>query len=141
MDELVSDSLADRRLQLTLLGLLAGAALTLAAVGVSGMIACDVAQRTREIGLRLAIGASPGSVMLALLEDSGALAASGVTIGICGALMVTRFIASFLYGVEPTDMATLGATAAILMSCAMLASYFPARRALRVDPVVALRAD
>jgi len=141
MDDLVSESLADRRLQLTLLGLLAGVALTLAAVGVSAMIACDVAQRTREIGLRLAIGASPGSIMLALLKESGVLAASGVAIGIGGALMVTRFIASFLYGVEPTDTVTLGGTAAVLMSCAMLASYFPARRALRVDPVVALRAE
>jgi putative ABC transport system permease protein len=141
MEDLVSDSLSDRRLKVTLLGLLAGLALALAAVGIYGVMAYAVAQRTREIGLRMAIGASGASVMRAVLKEAGAVAVAGVAIGAAGALALTRFIAGFLYGVKASDPLTLAATAGILVSFAMLASYVPARRAMRVDPIIALRGE
>ena len=119
----------------------AAIALALAAVGVYGVIAYSVAQRTREIGVRVALGAQRQNVLRMVLGDGAVLAAIGVGIGLVGALFVTRFMRSMLYGVSPFDPVSFVAVAAILSAIAFIASYVPARRAAKVDPIVALREE
>jgi putative ABC transport system permease protein len=119
----------------------AATALVLAAIGVYGLISYSVAQRTREIGIRVALGARPGQVVAPIVREGMTLAVIGVALGIAGAAAVTRLIASFLFGVEPNDPLTFAAVAALLLLVALLASYVPSRRALRVDPLTALRAE
>jgi putative ABC transport system permease protein len=141
MDEVVSRSVAQRRLLATLLGIFAAAALVLAAVGIYGVIAYSVTQRTQEIGIRLALGAQRSDVLRLVVGQAAALALAGILIGAAGAALLTRLMTDLLFGVKPFDPLTFGAVAALLGSIALLASYLPGRRATRVDPVVALRAE
>jgi ABC-type antimicrobial peptide transport system permease subunit len=122
-------------------GLFASAALALAVIGVYGVVAYAVAQRTREIGVRLALGAQPSRIVGRVVRHGLTLAGIGIALGAAAAYGVTRFIAAILYGTEPTDPWTFGAVALMLVACAAAASLAPARRAARVDPVVTLRAE
>ena len=139
MDQLVSNSLAQPRLNLSLLVAFAVLALGLAAVGVYGVMAYAVTQRTQEFGIRMALGASPGNVLKQVFLEGGRLAALGLALGLIAALALTRVMASLLYGVKPSDPVSLGVAAALLAVVALAACYIPARRATRVDPLVALR--
>ena len=122
-----------------LLAAFGGLALLLAAVGIYGVLSFSIASRTREIGIRLALGAGARSVFKVVLRDGLVLVGVGVTLGVLGALAVGRLLASFLYGVSPADVATFVAVTVILGAVAFLACVIPARRAMRMDPIAALR--
>jgi putative ABC transport system permease protein len=139
MDHWLSDSLASRRLNMLLLGIFAALGLALAAVGIYGVISYSVTQRTHEIGIRMALGARRGDVLQLVVGQGFALTFLGVVIGIAGALGLTRFLSSMLYGIRPADPLTFVGVSMILAGVALLASYIPARRAMKVDPMVALR--
>jgi len=139
MEELVSASISEPHFNALLLGSFAALALILATVGVYGNVSYSAAQRTHEIGIRMALGAQKGDILRIVVGQGIILALLGVAIGIVGALALTRFLVSLLYGVKPTDPLTFTAVSVILTSVAVLASYIPARRAMRVDPMVALR--
>jgi putative ABC transport system permease protein len=141
MNEIMAESLAERRFQMLLLGAFAGVALLLASVGLYGVLAFSVAQRTREIGIRVALGARAGDVIRVVLRHGLTLAAIGVAAGILISAAGTRLLARFLYGVTPTDPATFTALAVLLLIVAAIACVIPTLRALRVDPVVALRQE
>src|SRR5690348_11976 len=134
-----SASLQTRRFNLTMVSIFAIAALLLAAVGISGMMAYWVSQRAKEIGIRMALGAERKDVLKMVVGQGLWLALIGVAIGIGGALALTRFLSSLLYDVKPTDPLTFVAVSLILIAVALLACYIPARRAAKVDPMVALR--
>jgi putative ABC transport system permease protein len=131
--------LADRRFLLLLVGLFAAAALALAAVGIYGVVAFSVTRRTQEIGIRMSLGAQRGNVLRLILGEGARMAAFGVLIGIGVSLAITRVTATLLFGISATDPLTFVGVAALLSVVALLASYIPARRAMRVDPIVALR--
>ncbi len=131
--------LADRRFLLLLVGLFATAALTLAAVGIYGVVAFSVTRRTQEIGIRMSLGAQRSDVLHLILGEGTRLALAGVAIGIAASLAITRLLSSLLYGVSATDPITFAAVAVLLSLVALLASYIPARRAMRLDPNTALR--
>ncbi|MGH9720982.1 MAG: ABC transporter permease [Bryobacteraceae bacterium] len=139
------DSVADRsgleRFYLRLLGLFAALALALAAVGVFGLMHHSVAERVHEIGIRMALGAETTNVLWMILRRGLALAGAGVVFGVAAAVAATRLIERFLYGVQRTDALTLGAVAAVMIAVAVAACYIPARRAMAVDPIVALRQE
>jgi ABC-type antimicrobial peptide transport system permease subunit len=137
----VSRSLWRQRLQGQVLGTFATLALLLAAVGIYGVISYAVAQRTRELGVRMALGATRGQVLGLVLGQGLRLAVAGVAIGIVAALALSRVVASLLYGVSATDLATFVGVPVALALIAMLATLVPARRATRVDPVVAMRTE
>jgi putative ABC transport system permease protein len=137
--DVVSESVAQQRFSMLLLGLFAGIALFLAAVGLYGVVACTVSQRTQEIGVRMAMGAQRGQVLGMIIGGGMRLTLVGVAIGIAGALALARLVESMLFEVTPFDPASYVATAGLLMAVAALACYIPARRAMRVDPIVALR--
>ena len=137
----VSESVAQRRFSMLLLALFAIIALFLAAVGLYGVVSYGVGQRTREIGLRLAIGAAPGDVLRMVVGGGMKLALIGVAIGIAGAFALTRLIRTMLFQVEPFDPTSYVLTALLLLAIAVVACYVPARRATRVDPVVALQQE
>jgi putative ABC transport system permease protein len=139
MDVVVAESLSDRKLQFMLLSIFAGVALLLAAAGIYGVISYVVTQRTREFAVRLALGAHPRQLVQTVLADQGKLLALGIVIGIAGALACSRLIAAFLYGVQPTDLGTFSTVVLVLGVIALVAAYIPARRATKVDPMVALR--
>jgi putative ABC transport system permease protein len=139
LQEALSDSIAPRRFNLFLLGTFAGAALLMAVVGIYGVIAYSVAQRTREIGIRIALGAEPGALVRAVVRQAMGIALYGITAGLAAAVVLTRFMASLLYDVKPDDLATYVLVALSLTATAVLASFGPALRAARVDPLVALR--
>ncbi len=139
VDEIVRDSVAEPRFRAMLLGFFAGAALMLAAIGVYGLISYSVAQRTREIGIRVALGAQADQVIWPIVREGMTLALIGVGLGLAGALAATKILAAFLFGIEATDPLTFAAVAALLLVVALAASYIPSRRALRVDPLTALR--
>jgi len=140
-DTFVAASTAQRRRRAALLTILGGLGVLLAAVGIFGLTSYAVARRTREIGVRVALGATPRRVLGVIVGSFAPAIATGVALGLLGAWAATRTIAQFLFGVTPTDPPTLIAAAGLLASVALLATYAPARRALRVDPVVALRAE
>ena len=139
MEQIVSDSLGSRRFPMFLLSAFAMLALVLAAVGIAGVAGYSVVQRTHEIGIRMALGAQPNDVLRLVLGRSMRWALGGVVVGILGALGLTRLLGSLLYDVKPADPIVLGGTAALLTIVALLACYIPARRAMKVDPMVALR--
>jgi putative ABC transport system permease protein len=141
VDDIIQQSLGQPRLNTMLLGFFACIAVALAIIGIYGVVSYSVAQRTQEIGVRMALGAGRRDVMSLILREGGALAMTGVVVGVAGALVATRFIQSWLFGIERMDPATILATAASLIVVAVGASYLPARRASRVDPLVAMRAD
>ena len=137
----LSRSVAERRFTMLVLGLLAAVALVLAAVGVHGVLSYSVTQRTREIGIRIALGALPGRVLRVVVLEGVALALAGVAVGLAGAYALTRSMSALLFDVTPTDPVTFAVVPAGLVLVAAIASYFPARRATRIDPVRALRAE
>ena len=139
--DIVSVSVARPRFYMSLIASFAIIALVLAAVGIYGVISYTVSQRSRELGIRIALGASGANVMAHVLRPGLALAASGVGIGIVASLALTRLIASLLFGVTPVDPVTFGAVAAVLLGVAVAACAVPARRASRVDPLVAMRSE
>jgi len=139
MDEVVSHSVAYQRFSTTLLSIFAGIALLLAAVGIYGVMAYSVQQRTQEIGIRMTLGASPENVRAMVVRQGMLLAVIGVVIGVAGGLAITRVMGSLLYGVKPWDPPMFGITAVLLALVALVACYVPARRASRVNPLVALR--
>jgi putative ABC transport system permease protein len=141
MDEVIGRSIAERRFTMLLLASFAAVAVLLAAIGVYGVLAYLVSQRTQEIGVRLAIGATPGDVVRLFVREGAGLMLVGVVCGLAGALAVTRALSTLLFGVTTTDPITFAAVAVTLAMVALLASYLPARRAARVDPMAALRAD
>ncbi len=139
IDELIAVSLAQQRFNMLLLGLFAVLALILAAVGIYGAMAYAVSQRTHEIGIRTALGAQRRDVLRLVMRDGTKIAFFGIASGIAGALALTRLMASLLFEVKPTDPATFAGVAILLALVALVACYIPARRAMRVDPMVALR--
>ena len=132
-------SLLPRKFNLTVIATFALAALALAMIGIYGVLAYSVARRTREMGVRIALGATPGNVLKLVLKQAVITAAIGVCIGIVGAFGLTRLLQSMLFGVQATDPITFAAVTLILLMVALLAAYIPARRATRVDPMIALR--
>jgi putative ABC transport system permease protein len=141
MDALLGEMVAQRRFSMTLLAAFAALALVLGLVGVYGVTAYIVAQRTREVGLRIALGAPPGRLVAMVVRQGMGVALLGLAAGVLGALATTRLMAGLLYGVSPTDPPTLLAVVALLAAATLLANWIPARRAARVDPLVALRAE
>jgi putative ABC transport system permease protein len=141
MEQVLSDSTSDRRLNMLLFAMLGGLALALATVGVYGVVAYSVTQRTHEIGVRMAIGARPADVVRMVLGEGGRLAIAGVAVGSAVAIAGARLIRGLLFEVSATDPLTFAAVAIGLLGVALLASYIPARRATRVDPMVALRGE
>jgi putative ABC transport system permease protein len=139
MEQALSENIAAPRFRTLLLGIFAGLAVCLALAGVYGVMSYVVGQRANEIGLRMALGASPGEILRLVLRQALMLAGLGIVIGFAGAAAVTRLLTSMLFGVKPGDPATYAAVIGIVLAAALLASYIPARRAMRVDPMVALR--
>src|SRR6185437_5431449 len=141
MDEVFQDSVARQRFLATLLGVFATVALLLSAIGTDGVLGYAVTERRREVGIRMALGASERGVLLMVLRQGMTLAAVGVIVGVAGAAALTRLATTLLFGVKPADPATFVAVSAFMLTVAAAASLIPARRATRVDPLVALRTD
>lgn len=139
MEYFLAQQLAPPRFNMMLLAVFAGVALILAAIGIYGVIAYSVTQRTREIGIRMALGAQKGQMLRMMLRQSLTLVAIGLAVGLAAAFAATRLLASLLYGVGASDIFTYAAVVVLLAGAALLASYIPARRAMKVDPMVALR--
>jgi len=139
LDDAVSESLAQRRFSANMVGLFALTALLLAAVGIYGVISYIVGERTHEFGIRLALGADRKNILQIILRQGLHMAIAGAAIGLVGALIVSRFIATFLYGIPAADFLTFAGVALLFIGVALVACYLPARRAMNVDPMVALR--
>jgi predicted permease len=141
MQQVVDRAVWQPRFSTTLLAAFAGLALVLAAVGIYGVMSSDVARRTPEIGIRMALGARPGDVLRSVLRQGAKLTAIGAAAGLAGAIALTRYLRTLLYAVSPTDPLVLGAASVVLAAVAMAAVWLPARRATRVDPIEALRVE
>jgi putative ABC transport system permease protein len=139
MNQLLSDSLARRRFNTVLVGVFASVALLLAAIGIYGVISYTVTQRTHEIGIRVALGAQPRDVFRLIVGHGMILAGAGLALGLVGALVVGRVMSGLLFEVGTSDPEVLGGIALLLAVVAFLACYIPARRATKVDPMIALR--
>jgi putative ABC transport system permease protein len=139
MDEIVADSLSNRRFSMILLGVFAGLALILSSIGIYGVVSYLAGERTHEIGIRLALGAQRGDVLRLVLGQGAGMALVGVGIGLGATLGLTRLMAKMLFNVSATDPLTLGGVSVILTTVALVACYIPAHRAMRTDPVIALR--
>jgi putative ABC transport system permease protein len=139
MEKLLSDSLSRSRFTMLVLGVFAAIALLLAAVGIYGVIAYSVTQRTQEIGIRLALGAQRQDVLRLVLGQGTRLTLLGVGLGIVAALIFTRLMAILLFSISAADPLTFTVVSLLLFGVALLACYLPARRAMRVDPLIALR--
>ncbi len=141
MDQVLGESAKSRRWTMILLGCFAGLALVLALVGIYGVMAWSVAQRTREIGVRMALGARSGQVLGSVIGYGLRLSLVGMVIGVVGALMLRRYLATLVFDVSTADPIVYAGVAALMLGVAMMACYLPARRASRVDPLVALRCE
>ena len=141
MDDVVNSSVAGNRFNTMLLGIFAGVALLLALAGIYGVLSYSVTRRTSEIGLRVALGASPENVLRQIVLQGMRPVVVGVVIGVGGAIGLSRFMSTLLFEIAPTDPVTYGGVALLLLAAALGACYVPARRALRVDPKVALAAE
>jgi ABC-type antimicrobial peptide transport system permease subunit len=141
LSDYVSSTLTERRFQMVLLSSFAAMALLLAAVGLYGVTSFLVSLRTREIGLRAALGASPARIFAQILREGALTTAMGVALGLAGAFVLTRFIANFLFGVAPTDPVTFVAVPLLLACVSAAALWMPARRATSIDPMEALRQE
>jgi len=139
LEDVVSRALAKQRFNTLLLGIFATAALALASIGLYGVMAYLVAQRTREIGIRVALGGHPRAIRRMVFREGMLIALAGLVVGAAASLLVTRLLSGLLFGVSASDPVTYGAIAALLLAVACAASYGPASRATRVDPLVALR--
>jgi putative ABC transport system permease protein len=141
LTQILTDSIAERRFQTLLLALFSGTALLLAAIGLYGLMAYAVSQSTREIGVRMALGAQRRDVLKLVLGQGIKLVATGLLIGTVGALGSTQILAHQLFGVTAVDAATFGSVSALLVAVALLACYVPARRAMKIEPMAALRCE
>jgi len=141
MTQYIAESLARRRFQALLLGLFGGLALLLASVGIYGVVSYGVSQRRREIGIRTALGAAPGDVLRLVFRQALRRTAAGMAIGAVGAVALTRFLSSLLFGVAPTDPLTFGAVGLVVAGVVALACARPARRAMAVDPATVPRSE
>jgi putative ABC transport system permease protein len=139
MQNIASEFVAPRRLTMLISGLFAGLALLLAMIGLYGVISYSVAQRNHELGIRMALGARKGDILRLIVAQGFRLAMAGIVVGMAGALALTRVLASILFGIRPNDPLTLGVVAITLVAVTLLACYIPARRATKVDPMVALK--
>jgi putative ABC transport system permease protein len=139
LEKRIGVTLAQPRFNMMLLGCFAGVAMILAAIGIYGVIAYTVAQRTREIGIRMALGAQKIDMLTMILRQSFTVIGIGLLVGLLGALAVTRLMSSLLYGVSANDLSIYAVVTVVLSGAALIATYFPARRAMAVDPMVALR--
>jgi ABC-type antimicrobial peptide transport system permease subunit len=141
MDQRVQESLVQRRFSMLLLSLFAGLAVALAMIGIYGVVSYMVNQGTREIGIRLALGATPRAILHLVIGRGMALAIPGVLIGLLGSFLFTRMMRSLLFGLSPMDPLIFVSIPLLLVSVALLASYIPAQRATRVDPTVSLHSE
>ena len=141
LDDYVDDSITGTRFEAVLLGTFGGLAFLLTAVGLYGVISYTVVQRTREMGIRLALGAKRNSILRMVVKNGTILACTGALIGVAASFLLTRLIANLLFGVAPTDPLTFLCVPVALITVAMIACYIPARRAAQVDPLVALRCE
>jgi putative ABC transport system permease protein len=141
MEELMSESIARRRLSMFLLAIFAGVALALAAIGIYGIMAYSVAQRAHEVGIRMALGASSADVVRMVLGQSLGLTLGGIVVGLLGSLALTNLLSSLLFNIKATDATTFLLVALILAVVAMVASFVPAYRATTIDPVNSLRQE
>ena len=139
MDEVIGESMSARRFNLSLIGAFTALAMALAIIGIYGVMGYSVAERTHEIGIRMALGATRGGVMARVIVEALVIAMSGIGIGLCGTVALARVLSGLLYGVSPTDPMTLVIVCATILGASIAASYIPARRAMAVDPMVALR--
>jgi len=141
MEQRLATSIARPRFYAVLLGVFAGVAGLLAAIGIYGVLAYAVVERTQEIGIRMALGAQRRNVLALVLRKGAILTLAGISLGLAGAVAATRLLQTMLFGVAPLDPATFAAVSSMFGAVATLASYVPARRATRVDPMIALRRD
>jgi ABC-type antimicrobial peptide transport system permease subunit len=141
MDQIVSNAMSRPRLYAVLLGLFASVAMMLAAIGIYGVLSYLVAQRAREIGIRMALGAQQRQVVSLVLRQTAVLTVAGVVIGVAGAAALSRYLEGLLFGLTPLDAGTFVAVVMLFAATAALASFIPARRATRIDPLIALRTE
>jgi predicted permease len=141
LEEIRDETIAPQRLNATLIGLFAALALAIAMVGVAGVLAFSVSQRTNEIGIRMALGAERGMILRMILGEGALMAVAGLVVGGVAAMPLSALLQGLLFGVEPADLPTIGVSAALLVSVALIAAWIPARRATVVDPITALRRD
>ena len=141
MDTILANARRASRSQTRLLGIFSFVALGLAAIGIYGVLSCSVAERTHEMGIRLAVGAEQKNILWLVFRRSFALAASGILLGLAGSLVATRWIGSLLFEVKANDPMTYAGVTAVLVAVTLAASYLPARRAAQLDPMVALRQE